>query len=815
MPLKCASHACACMHTLDIAGNGVIDGSEMVLTMVISSTGHAANLISKYRPTGPILVVTDRPSTARSTHAWFGQHAMLVRSLEHDDHGQPVSIRHLLKNGVEYAKRKGLLADNGQVVFVTGAMEASADEHAMVSFLDLAPSRGDATAPKRYSSIFIEPLRLPYVRSVITAAIDKDLLAYSFHHTRCTKIVATLGPASWSEDMVSKLLDAGLNIARMNFAHGSHAEIGAALQRFRDVCFRKGSPAAILVDLKGPEIRTTKLRNRKSVALTKGQSIYIEALSGDVYESFEGYTDERETRIGVEYERLAQVVKPGTRIVLENGTISMEVEDIVSQSVVKCRLLHDAVLGEKKGMNIPGVVLNLPTISARDRADLAFAAKFQVDYVAVSFTQSDEDVKLVRRFLDEAGGEAVKIISKIENEAGLKNIDEIIAASDGIMIARGDLGMDIPSEKVALAQKMIITKCNIAGKPVITARQMLESMITNPLPTRAEMTDASNAVFDGSDCVLLSGETAIGKYPEEAVKIIAGIVSNAELGINKRHVYDFIRNWTPKPMSFKQTICSAAVQAAFDMEASMIVIFTNDLVAPSIIAKWRPVVPILVVTTSDVVMRQCNAHFGLVPMRVHTVTTVANMMPDIIAFARAQRLADFVVGDQQSDQIVVISGKDMNMKGYRLEMSAHILGDEKSGLVCPRGYEGKHTFTQKSTKVGMNLVCEPTFSVRKTKIVGTLGPASSSEEVMGKLLDAGLNIARFNFSHGTHESHLEILKRFRRACARKNSPAAVLLGEFAPSAVSHDDEFAHLFEMIAACLHEKMSLRVCPSMKID
>ncbi|MGB1592622.1 MAG: pyruvate kinase, partial [Promethearchaeia archaeon] len=394
---------------------------------------------------------------------------------------------------------------------------------------------------------------------------------------RKIKIVCTMGPKCWDEETLGKLLDAGMNIARFNFSHGSHEAHLEVLERYRKVLGEKQSTAACLMDTKGPEIRTAMLKDHASIALEKGEEIVVEAV-GDRYTEFEGYKDERGTRIGLSYAQLCQSVKVGQRILIADGSIVIQVLEILSETELKGRVLNSKELGERKNCNLPGVHVEIPVLTTKDIDDVQnFCAKHKMDYIAASFVQSGADVDFIRKTLDDAGGQHVAIISKIENEAGLENIDEIIAKSDGIMVARGDLGMEIPSEKVSLAQKMIITKCNIAGVFVITATQMLESMCSNPLPTRAEMTDVANAVFDGTDCVMLSGETANGAFPDAAVRTMAAIVANSECGVNRLDVFNFIRKWTPKPMDFRQTICSSAVQASLDMKAVLIVIFTDDI----------------------------------------------------------------------------------------------------------------------------------------------------------------------------------------------------------------------------------------------
>ena len=379
---------------------------------------------------------------------------------------------------------------------------------------------------------------------------------------RKTKIVCTMGPACWSEETLGRLIDAGMNIARFNFSHGDHKGHGEVLERFRKVAADKKSNVACLMDTKGPEIRTAMLRDHKPITLEANQDIIVEAV-GDKYTEFAGYKTEEETRIGLSYAKLCESVLPGNRILIADGTVVIEVKEIVNETTLRGTVLNSKELGERKNCNLPGVVVDIPVLTPKDIDDVQnFCAKHKMDFIAASFVQSGEDVRFIRKTLDDAGGQDVKIICKIENEAGLANIDEIIRETDGIMVARGDLGMEIPSEKVSLAQKMIITKCNVAGKFVITATQMLESMVKNPLPTRAEMTDVANAVYDGTDAVMLSGETANGSFPDTAVAIMARICEQAETGVNYYQVGTFIRDFTNRPFgTVEATLCTVAKNA--------------------------------------------------------------------------------------------------------------------------------------------------------------------------------------------------------------------------------------------------------------
>ena len=355
-----------------------------------------------------------------------------------------------------------------------------------------------------------------------------------------TKIVCTIGPKTESVEKLTELVNAGMNVMRLNFSHGDYEEHGTRIANFRKVMEATGKQLAILLDTKGPEIRTIKLEGGNDVDLVAGQEFTFTTDTSVV-----GNKD----KVAVTYAGFAADLNVGNTILVDDGLIEMEVL-ATSETEVKCKVLNNGALGENKGVNLPGVSVNLPALSEKDKNDLKFGCEQGVDFVAASFIRKASDVQEIREVLAANGGENIHIISKIENQEGVDNFDEILELSDGIMVARGDLGVEIPAEEVIFAQKMMIEKCNRARKMVITATQMLDSMINNPRPTRAEAGDVANAVMDGTDAVMLSGETAKGKYPVEAVTIMAQIakrtdsVLKAELGS---------RLDSPRPSSKRQT----------------------------------------------------------------------------------------------------------------------------------------------------------------------------------------------------------------------------------------------------------------------
>jgi len=413
---------------------------------------------------------------------------------------------------------------------------------------------------------------------------------------RHTKIVCTLGPACWEVSQLEKLIDCGMSVARFNFSHGDHAGHQACLDRLRQAAANKKSHVAVMLDTKGPEIRSGFFANgEKKICLTKGENII---LTTDY--SFKG----DKTKLACSYPALCTSVTTGQSILVADGSLVLTVLSIDEPAgEVTCRIENNAGIGERKNMNLPGVVVDLPTLTEKDINDIAsWGCKNKVDFIAASFVRKASDVHRIREVLDANGGNSTKIICKIENLEGLENYDGILAATDSIMVARGDLGMEIPPEKVFLAQKMMIREANIAGKPVITATQMLESMITNPRPTRAECSDVANAVLDGTDCVMLSGETANGEHFEAAVTIMARTCCEAESAVNFDSLYQAVRNSTIKKyghLSTSESIASSAVKTAIDVNAKAIIVCSESGNTARQIAKFRPGMKVIVLTTKS------------------------------------------------------------------------------------------------------------------------------------------------------------------------------------------------------------------------
>jgi len=464
---------------------------------------------------------------------------------------------------------------------------------------------------------------------------------------RKTKIICTLGPSCWSHDKLIGLINAGMNVARFNFSHGDHEMHEKVLWAVRTAAEACGKLVATMLDTKGPEIRTGFLASpEKKVELVEGNLVEV---TTDY--TFLGNAE----KIACSYKALPQSVKVGSTILVADGTLTMRVVEVKETSVI-CVMLNSGELEERKNVNLPGVKVDLPTISEKDRVDLRdFAAKHKMDFVAASFVRKASDIDEIREAMGERG-RLVKIIAKIENQEGLENFDEIIKKADGVMVARGDLGMEIPPEKVFLAQKMIIRRANVLGKVVVTATQMLESMIINPRPTRAECTDVANAVLDGTDCVMLSGETAKGAWPIQAVQTMSSICVEAESAINYGKLYLATRNSVivdnkGAPLDTPEAIASSAVKTVHDMRAKMIVVLTESGNTARLVAKYRPPCPFLVLTSSPEIARQCEG-----VLRGATAVIVGSMMGTDSILIRAAMMGKEFGWVKPGDFLIAIHG---------------------------------------------------------------------------------------------------------------------------------------------------------------
>lgn len=472
-----------------------------------------------------------------------------------------------------------------------------------------------------------------------------------------TKIVCTLGPASEKEEILRELMLNGLNVARQNFSHGDHEEHKRRMDLVKKLRSELNLPIAIMLDTKGPEIRTKDFENGL-VELKEGQEFTITTRQ-DVIGN--------ESICAVTYEGLAEDVKIGDTILIDDGLIALDVIEIKDKDI-KCIVKNSGIVKNKKGVNVPGVKIQLPAITEKDRSDIEFGISQGIDLIAASFIRKAADVLAIREILEENGATDIQIISKIENQEGVDNIDEIIEVSDGIMVARGDLGVEIPAQDVPLVQKMIIRKCNEAGKPVITATQMLDSMQKNPRPTRAEVGDVANAILDGTDAVMLSGETAAGKYPIESVKIMAEIAKKTE---TSRDFIEFQKSRANNisKVSVTNAISHATVTTAKDLNATAIITATSSGHTAKAVSKFRPEAPIIAATTKEDVMRKMAVLWGVHPILVNEANSTDEIIEVSVDKALEEKLINY------GDLVVITAGVPVGVSGSTNLIKVHTVGE--------------------------------------------------------------------------------------------------------------------------------------------
>lgn len=460
---------------------------------------------------------------------------------------------------------------------------------------------------------------------------------------RKTKIVCTLGPSTDDEAVLRKLIEAGMNVARLNFSHGSHEEQKRRMDMVKKLRAELGKPVAILLDTKGPEIRTRDFEGGK-----------VEVKSGDFFTLTTRELLGDSTITSITYKDLYKDVQIGTHILIDDGLIELEVKSI-SDGDILCEVINGGFISNHKGINVPDVHLNMPYMSQTDIDDILFGIEQDVDFVAASFVRSARDVLEIRNLLDENGGKNINIISKIENSEGVNHIDDIIYVSDGIMVARGDMGVEIPGEEVPVIQKMIIHKVYNAGKQVITATQMLDSMIKNPRPTRAETTDVANAIYDGTSAIMLSGETAAGLYPIEAVETMVRIAERTEKDID--YCKQFFHYDRKANQNVTDAVCHAACTTAIDLNAAAIVIVTKSGRSARNISKYRPNCNIIAGTTSDKACRQLNMSWGVTPIHIDEQKEIFGLFDHAVAAGKEQGLL------KEGDTVVVGAGVPLGVSG--------------------------------------------------------------------------------------------------------------------------------------------------------
>lgn len=470
---------------------------------------------------------------------------------------------------------------------------------------------------------------------------------------RKTKIICTIGPASCDKDVLRELMKSGMDVARFNFSHGEYETFEKWLKNVEEVREELGLPVATLLDTKGPEIRLGTFKNPNGVILKEGQAFTLttDEIEGD------------EERCSVSYKGLVNDVKNGTQILINDGLIALEVQSVKDKDII-CKVTDGGLVTDKKGVNVPNVSLALPYLSEKDMQDLKFGAKMGYDFIAASFCRTGADIVYLRDFCHALGWNDVKIIAKIENHEGVEHIDGIIKEADGIMVARGDMGVEIPFEQIPAIQKMIIQKVFQAGKIVVTATQMLESMINNPRPTRAEITDVANAIYDGTSAIMLSGETAMGKHPVEAVKTMALIAKTTEDDIDYVEQFEML-----SPRGAKRDITSAishaTVTTAHDLNASAIITVTKSGTTARQISKFRPECPIISATTSDKVRRQNNLSWGVIPVMCEEKSNTDELFQHAVDVA----VKTGVIG--KGDVVVITAGIPLGQSGTTNMLKVH------------------------------------------------------------------------------------------------------------------------------------------------
>jgi len=470
-----------------------------------------------------------------------------------------------------------------------------------------------------------------------------------------TKIVCTIGPASEKEEVLKELMKNGLNICRLNFSHGTYEEHKIRIDVIKKARQELDLPIGIMLDTKGPEIRLKEFKDG-TVELEEGQEFVLTTreILGD------------KNIVGISYKGLPHDVQKGDSILIDDGLIGLEVLE-TNETDIRCLVKNGGTVKDHKGVNVPGVKTNLPAITKKDEEDIIFGINNGVDFIAASFIRKASDVLEIRKILEDNNACYIKIISKIENQEGVDNINEIIGASDGIMVARGDLGVEIQTEEIPIIQKSIIRKCNKAGKPVITATQMLDSMMRNPRPTRAEVTDVANAILDGTDAIMLSGETAAGKYPIEAVKTMYSIAARTEASLDYKQLLQI--KSIGRDISTTNAISRATCTTAQDLGASAIVTATSSGFTAMAVSKFRPKAPIIAATTSRQVMRQLSLVWGVYPV----LSLKSNSTDEVIDLSIHSALESGFI--KQGDLIVITAGIPVGVSGTTNLIKVHTVGE--------------------------------------------------------------------------------------------------------------------------------------------
>lgn len=541
---------------------------------------------------------------------------------------------------------------------------------------------------------------------------------------RKTKIICTLGPASESEEVIRELMLAGMNVARLNFSHGTHEEQRGKLERVKKVREELGLPVALLLDTKGPEIRTGEFEKGK-VELKKGQTFVL--TTEDVLGN--------EGKVSITYKNLVKDVQKGDSILIDDGLIGLKVVKVTEKEII-CSVENGGTVSNKKGINVPGVELKMPFISKKDKDDILFAVKEGFDYIAASFTRTADDILEIRRILEENNCNFIKIIAKVENDQGIKNVDEILRVADGVMIARGDMGVEIPLEEVPSIQKKLIRKAFETGKPIITATQMLDSMMKNPRPTRAETSDVANAIYQGTSAIMLSGETASGQYPVEALKTMVKIALRTEADID----YDerFKRRSIEDRTDITNAVSHATCTTAVDLHASAIITVTKSGRTVGMVAKHHPGCMIIGCCMDDYVCRQLNLYWGVQPLLLPKEDDADALFNSAVAAAEEAGLVS------RGDLTVLTAGVPLGVTGTTNLIKVQVAGKI---LVKGKGYTKKKV-------CGPICVAKDAEELKKNFVAGDIVVVpETTNEMLPELKSAQAVIAE----HGGSNSHAAIV----------------------------------------------------------
>ncbi|WP_058260257.1 pyruvate kinase [Fenollaria timonensis] len=501
-----------------------------------------------------------------------------------------------------------------------------------------------------------------------------------------TKIVCTIGPSSDSYEVLKALVNEGMNVARLNFSHGTHPEHKKRIDTIKKLRDDIDEPIAIMLDTKGPEIRIKTFKDGM-IRIEQGQDFTLtsEDLEGD------------ETKVSVTYKDIAKDLKADDRVLIDDGLVEFTVISVDEKNVYM-KAVNSGELSDRKGVNLPSVKVNLPTLTEKDIEDLIFGIENDVDFIAASFIRSAKDVLEIRKILESNGGDDIKIISKIENLEGVQNIDEIIDASDGIMVARGDMGVELDEEDIPLVQKDIIRKCNLKGKFVITATQMLDSMIRNPRPTRAEVTDVANAILDGSSAIMLSGETAAGAYPVKSCEMMRKIAVKIEDSLDYKIVVDSTND--EHEINITNSIAKATREAALDLDAKVIIAATTSGLTARNISKFKPKSPIIAATTNEKVRRQLAIEWGVYPIRA----TLASSIDDL--FYESINILKNIKFVKEGELVILTAGMPLGKAGSTNIMMVKTVGK----LLCKGMGIGKHKISARACVAKNAKELEETFS---------------------------------------------------------------------------------------------------------